>query len=77
MLILNFIVQILIALACFLQVIGIIAGIVFIFVMLSQKDPVKRKLFKKIMIWSFVGPALLLLFILTVWGLIFVLNQTF
>ncbi len=75
-LIFNLIVELLILILVILVPLGIISGIVFIFVRKAELDLKKKSIYKKVMIWSFVGPIGGLIFILIVWGFVYVLGQT-
>jgi hypothetical protein len=74
--ILNTSVRLFIALDTILIPFGIIAGIVFLIVAAYEKDAAKKKLMKKIGIWGLVLPILLMLVVLSLWGLVSIGSNT-
>jgi len=76
MLILNTIIQLVIALLMFLIPVGVITGVVLLVMSANQQDPLKKKKVKKWGIYSIVLPPIILFVILSVWGLVNILGGT-
>ena len=54
----------------FLVMIGAILSIVFGIVSRSEEDPMKKKKFGRAALWCGIGPAIALVLLLVLWGLI-------
>ncbi|MEI8249120.1 MAG: hypothetical protein WCG07_01340 [Candidatus Taylorbacteria bacterium] len=76
MAIFDTIVQILISILVILTIIGVLLGIVMLIVMFLEKDPIKRKKLRAVVIYSIFGPIVSLFVLLSVWGLIRILTHT-
>jgi hypothetical protein len=68
--IINTIAVLIITLLTILFPIGIISGVILAVVTSNQPDPAKKSKLKYWMLWSFLGPIVLLVVVLSIWGLI-------
>jgi len=75
--ILNALIQVLIALLVILIPVGVVVGAILAVKMSNEQDKSKKKNIMWWMITSFVGPVVLLFVMLSAWGLIGILTNTF